>query len=68
VVVVDVNGDTLGLIDAVRAGDGLAGGLDREVPLIALTGNADAVHRTRLLDRGADDVLGKLTAWVSLRG
>jgi DNA-binding response OmpR family regulator len=67
VVVVDVNGETLGLIDAVRAGDGLAGCLDRDVPMIVLTANADAVHRTRLLDRGGDDVLGKPFSYPELR-
>ena len=67
VVVVDVNGGTLGLIDAIRAGDGLADCLDRDVPMIALTVKADAVHRTRLLDRGADDVLGKPFSYPELR-
>ena len=67
VIVVDVNGDTLALIDAISGGDGLAGYLDRDVPLIALTGEADAVHRTRLLDRGADDVLGKPFSYPELR-
>jgi DNA-binding response OmpR family regulator len=67
VIVVDVNGDTLGLIDTVRAGDGLAGCPDRDVALIALTGNADPVHRSRLLDRGADDVIGKPFSYPELR-
>jgi DNA-binding response OmpR family regulator len=67
VVVVDVNGETLGLIDAIRVGDGLAGCLDRDVPMIVLTANADAVHRTRLLDRGGDDVLGKPFSYPELR-
>jgi DNA-binding response OmpR family regulator len=67
VIVVDVNGDTLGLIDTVRAGHGLAGCPDRDVALIALTGNADPVHRSRLLDRGADDVIGKPFSYPELR-
>lgn len=67
-VVVDVSGDTLGLIDAIRGDSDLAGSLDRDVPVIALTAKAaDAVHRTRLLDRGADDVLGKPFAYPELR-
>ncbi len=67
-VIVDVNGDTLGLIDANRGDSDLAGSLDRDVPVIALTAKAsDAVHRTRLLDRGADDVLRKPFAYPELR-
>jgi DNA-binding response OmpR family regulator len=67
VIVVDVNGDTLGLIDAIRAGGGPAGCLDRDVPMLVLTTKADAVHRTRLLDRGGDDVLGKPFSYPELR-
>jgi len=68
VVVVDVNGDTLGLIDAIRGHNDPAGGVDRDVPVIALTAKAsDAVHRIRLLDRGADDVLGKPFSYPELR-
>jgi DNA-binding response OmpR family regulator len=67
-VVVDVNGDTLGLIDAIRCGSDRVGGLDRDVPVIALTAKAsDAVHRIRLLDRGADDVLDKPFSYPELR-
>ncbi len=66
-VVVDVNGDTLGLIDAIRCGSDRVGSLDRDVPVIALTAKAsDAVHRIRLLDRGADDVLDKPFSYPEL--
>jgi CheY-like chemotaxis protein len=37
VIVVDVNGKTLDLIDAIRGGDGLAGRVDPDTPLIVLT-------------------------------
>jgi DNA-binding response OmpR family regulator len=58
-VVVDVNGNTLDLIDAVRAGAGLAGHLDPDTPMIVLSARADELHEIRVLDRGADDVLAK---------
>ena len=67
VVVVDVNGETLDLIDAVRAGTGLAGRLDPDTPMIVLSGRADELHRIRVLDRGADDVLAKPFSYPELR-
>jgi CheY-like chemotaxis protein len=57
--VIDVNGKTLGLIDAIRAADGLAGRVDAGTPLIVLTAGADELHRIRVRDRGSDDVLTK---------
>jgi DNA-binding response OmpR family regulator len=59
VIVIDVNGKTLGQVDAIRSGDGLAGRVDPDTPLIVLTARVDELHRIRLLDRGGDDVLGK---------
>jgi DNA-binding response OmpR family regulator len=67
VVVVDVNGKTLGLIDAIRSGDGLAGRVDPDTPLMILTAQADELHRIRLLDRGGDDVLAKPFSYPELR-
>jgi DNA-binding response OmpR family regulator len=67
VVVVDVNGKTLDLIDAVRAGAGLAGRLDPDTPMIVLSARADELHRIRVLDRGADDVLAKPFSYPELR-
>ena len=67
VVVVDVNGSTLGLIDAIRGGDGLAGHVDPHTPLIVLTARADELHRIRVLDRGSDDVLAKPYSYPELR-
>src|SRR4051812_48846855 len=49
-VVCDVNGDTLGLLDAIRHADGLASRINPEVPLIALTARADELARVRYLD------------------
>ena len=67
VIVVDVNGNTLGLIDAIRAGDGLASHLDPATPLIVLTARVDELHRIRVLDRGGDDVLAKPYSYPELR-
>jgi DNA-binding response OmpR family regulator len=67
VIVVDVNGKTLGLIDAIRAGDGLACHVDPATPLIVLTAQVDELHRIRLLDRGGDDVLAKPYSYPELR-
>jgi DNA-binding response OmpR family regulator len=67
VIVVDVNGQTLGLIDAIRIGDGLAGAVDPATPLIVLTARVDELHRIRLLDRGGDDVLAKPYSYPELR-
>ena len=36
-IVVDINGETLELLDAVRCGEGLAGRIDPDVPLIVLS-------------------------------
>jgi DNA-binding response OmpR family regulator len=66
-VVVDVNGKTLDLIDAVRGGDGLAGRVDPDTPMIVLSARADELHRIRVLDRGADDVLAKPFSYPELR-
>jgi DNA-binding response OmpR family regulator len=67
VIVVDVNGKTLDLIDAIRAGDGLAGRVDPDTPLIVLTARVDELHRVRVLDRGGDDVLAKPYSYPELR-
>lgn len=67
VIVVDVNGKTLDLIDAIRDGDGLAGRVDPDTPLIVLTTRVDELHRVRVLDRGGDDVLAKPYSYPELR-
>jgi DNA-binding response OmpR family regulator len=65
-VVCDVNGDTLGLLDAVRSADGLASRVDPNTPLIILTGHRDALARVRYLERGGDDVLRKPFRYAEL--
>jgi DNA-binding response OmpR family regulator len=67
VIIVDVNGKTLDLIDAIRSGDGFAGRVDADTPLIVLTGRVDELHRIRMLDRGGDDVLAKPYSYPELR-
>jgi len=65
--VVDVGGDTLALIDGVRRGEGVAGRINPEVPIVVLSGGADELHRVRCLQRGADDVVGKPFSYPELR-
>jgi DNA-binding response OmpR family regulator len=66
-VVVDVNEQTLELLDAVRSGDGIAGQVDPDVPLIVLSRDADRLQRIRVLERGGDDVVRKPFAYPELR-
>ena len=65
--VVDVNGQTLELLDAVRSGDGIAGNADPDTPMIVLSRDADRLQRIRLLERGGDDVIRKPFAYPELR-
>jgi len=67
-VLADLNGQTLGLLDAVRGGDGLAGEIDPETPMIVLTGRVDELARVRVFDRGGDDVVSKPFSYPELRG
>ena len=56
-VLADLNGHTLGLLDAVRSGAGLAGEVDPHTPMIVLTARADELARVRVFERGGDDVV-----------
>jgi CheY-like chemotaxis protein len=47
-VLADINGQTLGLLDAVRAGDGLAGAIDPNTPMIVLAAGTDELERVRV--------------------
>jgi DNA-binding response OmpR family regulator len=67
-VVCDVNGETLDLLDAVRHADGVASRIDPDVPLIVLTARADELARVRFLERGGDDVIRKPFSYGELRG
>ena len=66
-VVCDVNGDTLELLDAVRQADGLAGRIAPDTPLIVLTAHADELARVRYYERGGDDVVAKPFSYPELR-
>jgi len=66
-IVVDVNGDTLALLDALRSGQAPKGAVPADCPAIALTSHADELHRVRLLERGADDVVAKPFSYPELR-
>ena len=67
-VLADLNGQTLGLLDAVRSGAGLAGEIDPHTPIIVLTARADELARVRVFDRGGDDVVAKPFSYPELRG
>jgi two-component system, OmpR family, phosphate regulon response regulator PhoB len=63
--IVDVNGDTLGVIDAMR--EQTCPGIDSHLPILVLTCHTDELRRTGLLDRGADDLLSKPHSYSELR-
>ena len=60
--IVDLDADTVRLIDTVRSGAVLS--VDPNVPILALSGAADSFCAIRLLERGADDVLS--VPWVCM--
>jgi DNA-binding response OmpR family regulator len=66
-IVVDVNGDTLALLDTLRSGHAPRGDVPSDCPAIALTSCGDELHRIRLLERGADDVVAKPFSYPELR-
>src|SRR6478609_5894007 len=66
-ILVDINGETLSLVDAIRSGEGPAGRADPDTPLIVLSRDADRLQRIRVLDRGGDDVVKKPFAYPELR-
>jgi DNA-binding response OmpR family regulator len=64
-VVVDVNGRTLRLLDSVRSADAslaVAG----DTPVLVLTSKRNDVHRVRMLDCGGDDVVVKPFSYAEL--
>jgi len=67
-VLADLIGHTLVLLDAVRGGAGLAGEIDPHTPIIVLTARADELARVRVFDRGGDDVVAKPFSYPELRG
>src|SRR6202022_3315453 len=67
-VLADLNGHALGLLDAVRKGEGLAREIDPETPMVVLTARAGELARVRVFDRGGDDVVSKPFSYPELRG
>ncbi|MGO9898748.1 MAG: response regulator transcription factor [Solirubrobacteraceae bacterium] len=59
--------ETLALLDAIRAGEGIAGRIDPDTPLIVLSRHADRLQRIRVLERGGDDIVRKPFAYPELR-
>jgi DNA-binding response OmpR family regulator len=69
IVLLDVmleDGSGLRLLDEVRAADGLASRLDRELPVIVVSGRGSEVDRVRGFQRGADDFLVKPFSYPEL--
>ena len=66
-ILIDVNGNTLALIDQVRSSEQGLCAASPDTPIIALTSHADEVHRVRLLERGSDDVIAKPFSYPELR-
>jgi DNA-binding response OmpR family regulator len=52
-IVADVNGRTLALLDWLRRAGGALCDAATDTPVIVLTSNGDELHRVRLLERGA---------------
>lgn len=52
---------------ALRAGDLVNDGLDPKLPVLCLTDRAGELHRVRLLDLGADDVMAKPVGYPEVR-
>jgi DNA-binding response OmpR family regulator len=67
-VICDVNGETLQLLNAVRQAGGVASRIDPDVPLIVLIERRDELAQVRYFDRGCDDVVAKPFSYPELRG
>lgn len=67
VIVADVNGQTLALLDWLRCPGGSPAAAASDVPVLALSSHHDELHRVRLLERGADDVIKKPFGYPELR-
>jgi DNA-binding response OmpR family regulator len=66
-IIVDVNGKTLGLLDWLRGADTTPCAAATDTPVIVLTSDVDELHRVRLLERGGDDVIVKPFSYPELR-
>jgi DNA-binding response OmpR family regulator len=66
-IVADVNGNTLGLLDWLRDADSGLCAAATDTPVIVLTSNGADGHLVRLLERGGDDVVVKPFSYAELR-
>ena len=66
-ILVDVNGQTLALIDWVRSADPALCAIASDTPVIVLTSHPNEIDRVRLLERGGDDVIAKPFSYPELR-
>jgi DNA-binding response OmpR family regulator len=66
-IIADINGETLGLLDAVRSGNELAGHVDPDTPMIVLSDRPDDIHRIRVLERGGEDIIARPFSYPKLR-
>jgi DNA-binding response OmpR family regulator len=66
-IIADVNGTTLALLDWLRGADSALCAAATDTPVIVLTSNGEDLHRVRLLERGEDDVLVKPFSYPELR-
>jgi DNA-binding response OmpR family regulator len=66
-IVADVNGKTLRLLDWLRGADSALCEAATDTPVIVLTSSDQELHRVRLLERGADDVIVKPVSYPELR-
>lgn len=57
----------LGMLDRIRAADGVASRVDSGLPVLVLSGRAAELDRLRGFDRGADDYLPKPFSYPELR-
>jgi DNA-binding response OmpR family regulator len=57
-ILADVTGQTLALLDTIRNAQASAHA-PSDLPVIGLTANLEELHRVRLLERGCDDVIGR---------
>ena len=66
-IIADVNGATLALLDWLRDAEHSVCSAASDTPVIVLTSNREELHRVRLLERGGDDVIVKPFSYPELR-
>jgi DNA-binding response OmpR family regulator len=62
------DGSGLDVVRRVRASDGLASRIDRDLPMLMLSGRCGETDRVRAFEAGADDFVAKPFSYVELRG